>query len=148
MTTSPASARPPLNSGADAGADVPVSRAVAPVSSGGFPDTSEAWRHRSWFNQAWQGYLRANFPSIAAAARAFHVDERTARDWWNGRCAPSGPFVAYAFKVMPDQARAWLIGGCRYLTSEFGRFLLPAAGYATPGAGPNLPKPALPGVAT
>ncbi len=81
------------------------------VSTGDLPDTQEAFQHRKWFNLAWRDYLHANFGSIAVVARTFHVDERTARDWWNGRCAPSGCFVAFAFQITPREAAARLLHG-------------------------------------
>ena len=87
--------------------------AVAP-SAGDFPAAREAWAYRAWFTQAWQAYVRANFAGPAAVARAFHVDDRTARDWWHGRCGPSGAFVAMAFQITPDRAAAHLarrVGG-------------------------------------
>jgi hypothetical protein len=93
----------------------PVSNPVAdeePVpaapSAGDFPAFPEAWAYRAWFTQAWRTYVRATFEGPAAVARAFHVDDRTARDWWHGRCGPSGAFVAMAFAVMPDRAAAHL----------------------------------------
>jgi hypothetical protein len=50
---------------------------------------------RRSFPSLWAEYLRANFASARAVSRAFPgLDEKTCRDWWNGKRAPSGSFVA------------------------------------------------------
>jgi hypothetical protein len=72
------------------------------------PLSKEAYAYRVWFNNAWRGYLIAVFPSAYAVSRAFGVDPRTARDWWAGRNAPSGAFVALVFARDTDRAERML----------------------------------------
>lgn len=50
---------------------------------------------RRSFPALWAEYLRANFASAYFVHKAFPgLDEKTCRDWWNGKAAPSGCFVA------------------------------------------------------
>jgi hypothetical protein len=57
---------------------------------------------RRSFPGLWAEYLRENFASAYAVHRAFPgLDEKTCRDWWNGKSAPSGVFVAVVVKADP-----------------------------------------------
>ncbi len=75
-----------------------------PVADRDTPLSKEAYAYRVWFNNAWRGYLIAAFACPYAVSRAFGVDPKTARDWWAGRNAPSGAFVALVFARDPDRA--------------------------------------------
>ena len=67
-----------------------------------FPVWNTATFRRS-FPQRWAEYLRANFASAYAVHKAFPgVDEKTCRDWWNGKRDPSGSFVAVAVSRDPN----------------------------------------------
>lgn len=58
---------------------------------------------RRSFPGLWAEYLRANFASAYAVHRAFPgLDEKTCRDWWNGKSAPSGCFVAAVVAADPS----------------------------------------------
>jgi hypothetical protein len=80
------------------------------IATGTFPAIREIVSYRASFPDRWKEFLRQNFPSAARAAKSFAVDDKTARDWWHGRTAPSGFVVALAFKRMPTEA-ARLLGG-------------------------------------
>lgn len=65
---------------------------------------------RRSFPGLWAEYLRANFASAYAVHRAFPgLDEKTCRDWWNGKSAPSGCFVAAVVAADPDAIK--ILGG-------------------------------------
>lgn len=58
---------------------------------------------RRSFPGLWAEYLRENFASAYAVHRAFPgLDEKTCRDWWNGKSAPSGCFVAAVVAADPN----------------------------------------------
>jgi len=55
----------------------------------------------------WAHWCRANYRTSAALAHAFNVDDRTARNWRNGRNEPG---ISVLLAVMPG-AREFLKGG-------------------------------------
>lgn len=56
--------------------------------------------------QRWMQFLRAHFPDHLTVAVVFDVDEKTARNWWNGKHEPRlSAFLALA-RSAKRQARA------------------------------------------
>ena len=66
-------------------------------------------RLRTVFPDRFAALLRQHFRGPSHVSVFFNVDERTARDWWHGRFAPSGVFVAVAIATLPG-AVAYLMG--------------------------------------
>ena len=65
---------------------------------------------RRSFPGLWAQYLRENFASAYAVHRAFPgLDEKTCRDWWHGKAAPSGCFVAAVVAADPNAIK--VLGG-------------------------------------
>lgn len=65
---------------------------------------------RRSFPALWASYLRANFASAYAVHKAFPgLDEKTCRDWWNGKRDPSGSFVAAVVARDPNAMK--ILGG-------------------------------------
>lgn len=60
------------------------------------------------FAECWRDFLHVNFDSKEHVALVFGVDGSTAAKWWDGLHAPSGSAVAYAFRIMPQQATVHL----------------------------------------
>ena len=57
---------------------------------------------RDAFRSRWAEYLRGKYESAYAVHKAFPgLDEKTCRDWWNGKAAPSGCFVAAVVAADP-----------------------------------------------
>jgi hypothetical protein len=52
-------------------------------------------------------FLRAHFQSPLHAAVFFDVDEKAARNWWEGVTGPMGWVVEYAVLNIPG-AKTWL----------------------------------------
>jgi hypothetical protein len=65
---------------------------------------------RRSFPSRWAEYLRENFASAYAVHKAFPgLDEKTCRDWWHGKAAPSGCFVAAVVASDPNAIKT--LGG-------------------------------------
>ena len=60
------------------------------------------------FPDRWAEFLRAHFRDHIAVAYTFDVDEKTARNWWNGVTGPRGAAVAQAFAMQPKAAAVML----------------------------------------
>lgn len=57
----------------------------------------------------WMQFLRAHFDSPRTVSAMFDVDDRTARNWWNGKHEPRlSAFLALASQVRP-KARALVV---------------------------------------
>lgn len=66
--------------------------------------------YRADFAEKWQRFMQTEFDCPATAAHEFGCDPGTAEGWFDGRHAPSGPFVGYAFMRWPQAAFAYLAG--------------------------------------
>lgn len=66
------------------------------------PAEWNALAFRRSFPAAWSQYLRATYRTAYAVEKAFQIDSKTARDWWNGKRDPSGSFVAAVVKADPN----------------------------------------------
>lgn len=62
---------------------------------------------RRAFPEQWRGFLHAHFRSVAEVALFFSVEDRTARNWWEGSHSPQGWAVAMAVQAIPSAAN-WL----------------------------------------
>lgn len=87
-------------------APVPVFRHHAPKtvapSSGTFTGKPfDLHRFRTLFPGKWSDLIRRHFRSTVEVAYFFSVDEKTARNWWEGVTGPSGHAVAIAMKCLP-----------------------------------------------
>lgn len=56
---------------------------------------------RAMFPDKWSALIRRHFRSTVEVAYFFSVDEKTARNWWEGVTGPSGHAVAIAMKCLP-----------------------------------------------
>ena len=63
------------------------------------------------FPARWARFLRSHFASPLYVAAHFDITDRAARKWWEAVGGPRGEYVALAFAVWPDAARAILIEG-------------------------------------
>ena len=88
----------------DRAADARVSSGTKSVADGRAVDLH---RYRALFPQRWSAFLRAHFRDPVHAAYFFNVDEKTARNWFEGVTGPQGWAVARAIAAVPT-ARAWL----------------------------------------
>lgn len=76
-------------------------KAVNP-SSGTFSGKPFDLHHfRAMFPDRWSQLIRRHFRSTVEVAFFFSVDEKTARNWWEGVTGPSGHAVAIAVKMLP-----------------------------------------------
>jgi hypothetical protein len=91
-------------------APVPPVVDIAPnaseASSGDFAGTffhrpADLHRYRVVFPGRWSAFLRAHFQGPSHIAFFFSVDDRTARNWWNGVSGPSASAVVLAAAVAP-----------------------------------------------
>jgi hypothetical protein len=65
---------------------------------------------RHTFPVLWAEYLKATYGSAYAVKQAFpEIDAKTARDWVNGKCNPSGCFVAAVVAADPNAIK--ILGG-------------------------------------
>lgn len=55
----------------------------------------------------WMAFLRAHFRDPVHVRFAFSVDDKTARNWWEGKFSPQGWAVEFALKSIPNAA-SWL----------------------------------------
>ncbi len=62
---------------------------------------------RRLYPTRWPEFLRRHFHSKTHVQVFFDVDERCARNWWEGTTGPQGWAVEYALREVPG-ARAWL----------------------------------------
>ena len=88
-------------------APVPVFRhrvaGKANSSSGTFTGKPFDLHHfRAVFPDQWSQLIRRHFRSTVEVAYFFSVDEKTARNWWEGVTGPSGHAVAIAIRCLPD----------------------------------------------
>lgn len=67
-------------------------------SSGTFSSKSEAISYRQTFARRWSRFIHDNFDDPEHVAFVFRVDNKTARNWWEGTNSPSGFAVAFAFE--------------------------------------------------
>lgn len=65
-------------------------------------------KYRADFAAKWQRFILDEFDCPATAAHEFGCDPSTAEGWFEGRHAPSGPFVGYAYARWPERAFAYL----------------------------------------
>lgn len=56
---------------------------------------------RAIFPDQWSRLIRQNFQCTVHVACFFSVDEKTARNWWEGVTGPSGHAVAIAVRCLP-----------------------------------------------
>lgn len=61
--------------------------------------------YRDQFPRRWARFLRATLPSAEAVAVALQIDERTARNHWDGLHRPTGDRVAMLACVFPEEFR-------------------------------------------
>lgn len=74
----------------------PPKRAIKPVET-------VLRARRDAFRALWAEYLQGKYESAYAVHKAFPgLDEKTCRDWWNGKAAPSGCFVAAVVAADPN----------------------------------------------
>ena len=66
--------------------------------------------YRASFAAKWQQFILEEFDCPATAAHEFGCDPSTAEGWFEGRHAPSGPFVGYAYDRWPERAATFLRG--------------------------------------
>jgi hypothetical protein len=76
-----------------------VSAKQAGVSLGDFPADLQAIRR--CFPDRWAAFLRAHFRCPSHVAAFFSVDERTSRDWWNGKHGVNSAPVIFAMRIIP-----------------------------------------------
>ena len=90
----PASGSPPASAGNGAG---PLSGLLS-----GRPCDPLAFRRL--YPDRWSAFLRAQFRSPLEVAVFFDVNEKTARQWWEGVTGPQGWASAYAVAAIPGAA--------------------------------------------
>lgn len=66
---------------------------------------------RDAFRNRWSRYILRRYPSVAAAARAHGVTERTVLNWINESSVPSGDLVAAALAEDPEAGALLLSRG-------------------------------------
>lgn len=66
---------------------------------------------RATFKDDWQAFVRSEFEDVTHVAYEFGCDPDTAENWFEGRNAPQGSFVRWAFLK-------WPIRAAKYLTPE------------------------------
>ncbi len=64
--------------------------------------------YRASFRDDWHRFIRSEFEGVAHVAHEFGCDPGTAENWWEGRNAPLGAFVGYAFNRWPAVALSYL----------------------------------------
>lgn len=67
---------------------------------------------RRAFPDRWGHFCRTHFRSSSELAVFFDTDEKTARNWMEGRHSPAGPFVARAIEAFPDAMGCLVVGMC------------------------------------
>ncbi len=94
-------------------ASAPVLQVARGVSVGNMAEVSsdifqgrpiDLHRFRAVFPDRWSAFIRAHFQSTAHVAYFFGVDDKCARNWWNGTSGPSGAFVAAVCAQYPQAA--------------------------------------------
>lgn len=68
----------------------------------------DIWGLRRKFPERWRGFLRAHFQNPVHVAFFFSVDEKTARNWWEGTGSPRVEYVLVAIEHVPG-ARQMLL---------------------------------------
>jgi hypothetical protein len=80
-----------------------LDRLPADPSSGTFTGKPfDLHRYRALFPDQWSQLIHRHFSSTVEVAYFFSVDEKTARNWWEGVTGPSGHAVAIAIRCLPD----------------------------------------------
>lgn len=91
--------------------------ATAPASAGTGADSlvgllsgrpCDPMAFRRLYPDRWSAFLRVQFRSALEVAVFFSVNEKTARQWWEGVTGPQGWASAYAVAAIPG-ARAALL---------------------------------------
>lgn len=112
---SAAPARPFRAVASPSGQDAPVGRGLSPGFGAGTLAGMVAGRpfdldrFRRVFPDRWTAFLHAHFRSHAQVQFFFSVDEKTARNWWNGVGAPRAEFAVVALAAFPASAPAFLL---------------------------------------
>ncbi len=70
----------------------------------------EKRQYRRSFPERWQQFIASEFESPAHAAFEFGCDPDTAEGWFEGRHAPSGAFVGWAYARWPERVATYLSG--------------------------------------
>lgn len=65
------------------------------------PGPVDLWGYRRRLPDRWATLLRAHFRCPVHVAFAFGVDERTARNWWEGTCSPRAEAALIAARDIP-----------------------------------------------
>lgn len=60
---------------------------------------------RRLYPHRWSGFLRAHFRNATEVAVFFSVNEKTARQWWEGLTGPQGWAAAYAVAAIPSASQ-------------------------------------------
>lgn len=68
---------------------------------------SELPGYRASFPARWMAFVRAHFQDATHVQFFFSVDEKTARNWWEGKVGPQGWVVGKAVDEIPS-ALEWL----------------------------------------
>lgn len=83
-----------------------VVRFQAPRSPGKFSGRPfDVWGLKRVLPDRWSEFLRAHFTGHVHVAYAFSVDDRTARNWWDGIGAPRAEYALLAVQNFPDAAK-------------------------------------------
>jgi len=82
---------------------------VPPMSSGVCSETFsgrpfDVYAFRRVLPDQWRNLMRAHFTSAVHVAYVFSVDEKTARNWWDGIGSPRAEFALAAVKHIPGAA--------------------------------------------
>ena len=62
-------------------------------------------RFRALYPDRWSAFLRAHFQSATHVSVFFEVDNRCARNWWEGTSGPQGWAVEFAIRSLPAAAQ-------------------------------------------
>ena len=81
------------------------------TSSGKLAERQKAKSLRATFKDDWQAFVRSEFEDVTHVAYEFGCDPDTAENWFEGRNAPQGSFVRWAFFKWPSRAAKYLTPG-------------------------------------
>ena len=85
------------------------------MTSGKLAERQKAKSLRATFKDDWQAFVRSEFDDVTHVAYEFGCDPDTAENWFEGRNAPQGSFVRWAFFKWPSRAAKYLTpGGAAY----------------------------------
>ena len=85
---------------------------VIKKSDGDFSRRVDMHALRRAFPERWGDFCRRHFRNSVELAAFFDTDEKTARNWMDGKHAPAGPFVARAVRAFSDAVDILLAGDC------------------------------------